>query len=99
MEQRLGEYRDRPSDVQVQAPQKVTDRRQSWEQYKFERERYLEAKAVAMKELHDRQKDEKREVCVHFLRRFPSFGDWLSAQSREDAYLVYRYPGQLLLSP
>ena len=151
LEQRLGEYRDRPSYVQVQAPQKVTDCRPSWEQYKSEREKYLEAKAVAMKELHDRQKeereelrrrqqtrrqeifreswkgrgrelnqlrsifafvqrkerleqrdrqkDEEREVRAHFLRRFPSFGDWLSAQSREDAYRVYRYPGQLLLSP
>ena len=151
LEQRLGEYRERPSDVQVQAPQKVTDCRPSWEQYKSEREKYLEAKAVAMKELHDRQKeereelrrrqqtrrqeifreswkgrgrelnqlrsifafvqrkerleqrdrqkDEEREVRAHFLRRFPSFGDWLSAQSCEDAYRVYRYPGQLLLSP
>ena len=31
--------------------------------------------------------------------RFPSFRDWLSDQSREDLYLVYRYPEQLLLSP
>ena len=151
LEQRLGEYQDRPSDVQVQAPQKVADRSSSWEQYKSERESYLEAKAVAMKELHDRQKeereelrrrqqtrrkeifreswkgrgrelnqlrsifafvqqkerlkqrdrqkDEERELRAHFLRRFPSFVDWLSAQSSEDAYRVYRYPGQFLLSP
>ena len=62
LEQRLGEYRERPSDVQVQAPQKVTDCRPSWEQYKSEREKYLEAKAVAMKELHDRQKEEREEL-------------------------------------
>ena len=151
LEQRLGEYQDRPSDVQVQAPQKVADRRLSWEQYKSERERYLEAKAVAMRELRDRQKeereelrcrqqtrrqeifreswkgrgrelnqlrsvfafvhqkerleqrerqkDEERELRAHFLRRFPSFRDWLFEQSREDAYRVYRYPGQFLLSP
>ena len=151
LEQRLGEYRDRPSDVQVQAPQRVTDRRPSLEQYRSERESYLEAKAAAMKglrdrqkeereelrrrqrtrrqeifreswkgrggelnqlrsifafvqqkerlEQRDRQKDEEREVCAHFLRRFPSFRDWLSDQSSEEVYRVYRYPGQLLLSP
>ena len=99
LEQRLGEYQDCPSDVQVQAPQKVADRCLSWGQYKSERESYLEAKAVAMKELHARQKDEEREVRAHFLRRFPSFKDWLADQSREDAYREYRYPGQFLLSP
>ena len=49
--------------------------------------------------LRERQKEEMQELRSHFLKRFPSFRDWLSAQSREDAYQIYRYPGQLLLSP
>ena len=49
--------------------------------------------------LRERQKEEMRELRSHFLKRFPSFRDWLSDQSREDAYQIYRYPGQLLLSP
>ena len=50
-------------------------------------------------ELRERQNEEMQELRSHFLKRFPSFRDWLSAQSREDAYQIYRYPGQLLLSP
>ena len=49
--------------------------------------------------LRERQKEEMRALRSHFLKRFPSFRDWLSDQSREDAYQIYRYPGQLLLSP
>ena len=151
LEQRLGEYQDRPFDVYVKAPQDVADSCPSWEQYKSERESYLEAKARAMKELRERQKEEREELRrfqrtrrkeifseswkgrgrelnqlrsifafvhrkeqlelrerqkeemeelrSHYLRRFPSFRDWLSDQSREDVYSIYRYPGQLLLSP
>ena len=49
--------------------------------------------------LRERQKEEMEELRSHYLRRFPSYRDWLSAQSREDLYQIYRYPGQLLLSP
>ena len=148
---RLGEYQERPANVVVQTPAKDSGKRNSWEQYKSERESYLDAKSTALRELRDRQKqerdalrrrqqlrrkeifreswkgrgrelnqlrsvfafvhqkerleqrerqkDEERELRAHFLRRFPSFRDWLSAQSREDSYRVYRYPGQFLLSP
>jgi hypothetical protein len=50
-------------------------------------------------ELRERQTEEMQELKSHFLKRFPSFKDWLADQSREDLYRVYRYPGQLLLSP
>ena len=151
LEQRLGEYQDRPLDVQVKVPQELADSYSSWEQYKAERESYLDSKAIAIKELRarqkqereelrrlqqsrrkeifaeswkgrgrelnqlrsifafvhrkeqlelrERQKEEMEELRSHYLRRFPSFRDWLSDQSREDLYQVYRYPGQLLLSP
>mgnify|MGYP006916024889 CR=1 FL=1 len=49
--------------------------------------------------LRERQQEEMEELRSHYLRRFPSYRDWLSDQSREDLYRVYRYPGQLLLSP
>ena len=151
LEQRLGEYQDRPLDVQVKVPQELADSYSSWEQYKAERESYLDSKAIAIKELRarqkqereelrrlqqsrrkeifaeswkgrgrelnqlrsifafvhrkeqlelrERQKEEMEELRSHYLRRFPSFRDWLSDQSSEDLYQVYRYPGQLLLSP
>ncbi|MBQ6919386.1 MAG: relaxase/mobilization nuclease domain-containing protein [Synergistaceae bacterium] len=50
-------------------------------------------------ELREYQSEEMLELKSHFLKRFPSFKDWLADQSREDLYQVYRYPGQLLLSP
>ena len=50
-------------------------------------------------ELREEQNAEMEELRSHFLKRFPSFKEWLSDQSREDLYQVYRYPGQLLLSP
>ena len=50
-------------------------------------------------ELRDRQSDEILELKSHFLKRFPSFKDWLSNQNNEDLYQVYRYPGQFILSP
>ena len=50
-------------------------------------------------ELREHQTEEMLELKSHFLKRFPSFKDWLADQSREDLYQVYRYPGQLLLSP
>ena len=49
--------------------------------------------------LREHQSEEILELKSHYLKRFPSFKDWLADQSREDAYRVYRYPGQFLLSP
>ena len=49
--------------------------------------------------LREHQGEEILELKSHYLKRFPSFKDWLADQSREDAYRMYRYPGQLLLSP
>ena len=40
-----------------------------------------------------------QELKSHFLKRFPSFKEWLSNQNDEDLYQIYRYPGQFLLSP
>lgn len=155
LEQRLGKYQERQSDIEIAERAKkktrVSASRSSWEQYKSERESYLDAKAKAVKELRtrqkqereelrrlqqtrrkeifaeswkgrgrelnqlrsifafvhrkeqlelrERQKEEMEELRSHYLRRFPSFRDWLSDQSREDLYRIYRYPGQLLLSP
>ena len=50
-------------------------------------------------ELREHQSEEMLELKSHFLKRFPSFKDWIADQSREDLYQIYRYPGQLLLSP
>ena len=50
-------------------------------------------------ELRERQSDEMQELKSHFLKRFPSFKDWLKAQNNEDLYQIYRYPGQFILSP
>ena len=49
--------------------------------------------------LREHQCEEILELKSHYLRRFPSFRDWLSDQSSEEVYRVYRYPGQFLLSP
>ena len=155
LEQRLGKYQERSFDVQIEQarrnPQQTVEVKSSWEKYKAEREKYLDAKTSALKELRERQKQERenlylrqkrrrqeifseswkgrgkelnqlrsffafahkkerlelreeqteemQELRSHFLKRFPSFRDWLSDQSRENLYQVYRYPGQLLLSP
>ena len=153
MEQRLGKYQERQSDIQIAERSKIRlpISRSSWERYKVERESYLDVKTKAVKELRTRQKQEREELRrlqqtrrkkmfseswkgrgrelnqlrsifafvhrkeelelrerqneemeelrSHYLRRFPSYRDWLSDQSREDLYRVYRYPGQLLLSP
>ena len=42
--------------------------------------------------LQERQREEMQKLRSHFLKRFPSFRDWLSDQSREDLYHIYRYP-------
>ncbi len=155
LEQRLGNYQERPSNIQIAEHAKkktvIPSSGSLWEQYKTERESYLDAKAKAIKELRarqrqereelrrlqqtrrkeifveswkgrgrelnqlrsifafvhrkeqlemrERQKEEIEELRSHYLRRFPSYRDWLSDQSREDLYRVYRYPGQLLLLP
>ena len=151
LEQRLGKYQCRKSDVIIQNQVKNSVAKSSWEEYQAERHNYLESKFSALKKLRERQKHERenlylvqknrrakifsenwkgrgaelnqirsifsfasqkerltlrerqkeemQELRSHFLKRFPSFRDWLSDQSREDLYSVYRYPGQLLLSP
>ena len=162
LERRLGKYQERRKDVTVQqgnsSHQEANEtssetqlRKTSWEEYCAERTHYLERKKSALKELRERQKEERENLCLvqkrrrteifseswkgrgaelnqvrsilsfasqrerlslrerqkeemeelrsHYLRRFPSFRDWLSDQSREDLYRIYRYPGQLLLSP
>ena len=49
--------------------------------------------------LREHHSEELLELKSHFLKRFPSFKEWLADQSREGLYRVYRYPGQFLLSP
>ena len=162
LERRLGKYQERRKDVTVQqgkssqqdskeATSEIQARKRSWEEYRAERTYYLESKKSALKELKERQKEEREslylvqkrrrtevfsgswkgrgaelnqvrsilsfasqrerlrlrerqkeemeELRSHYLRRFPSYRDWLSDQSREDLYQIYRYPGQLLLLP
>ena len=162
LEQRLGKYQERTSDIIIQVPSPNTQeanqsastallKKSTWEEYQAERHNYLENKTSALKNLRERQKQERenlywvqknrrtqifsenwkgrgaelnqirsifsfasqkerltlrerqreemQELRAHYLRRFPSFRDWLTDQSREDLYQVYRYPGQLLLSP
>ena len=50
-------------------------------------------------ELRERQNEEMQELKSHFLKRFPSFRDWLADQNNEDLYNLYRYPGEFILSP
>lgn len=47
-------------------------------------------------ELRERQSDEMQELKSHFLKRFPSFKNWLADQNN---YNLYRYPGEFILSP
>ena len=49
LEQRLGEYQDRPLDVQVKVLQELADSSPSWERYKSELESYLDVKMKAVK--------------------------------------------------
>ena len=155
LEQRLGEYQERPAEIQIMKTSNkssaTVEEKNLWEEYKSERGSYINAKTLALKNLRERQKREREnlylrqknrrqeifseswkgrgaelnqlrsffafahkkeqlelrehqseemlELKSHFLKRFPSFKDWIAAQSREDLYQVYRYPGQLLLSP
>lgn len=50
-------------------------------------------------ELREHQNDEMQELKSRFLKRFPSFRDWLADQNNEDLYNLYRYPGEFILSP
>ena len=50
-------------------------------------------------ELRERQNEELLELKSHFLKRFPSFKDWLISQNQEDLYRIYRYLGECFLSP
>ena len=49
-----------------------------------------------LREHHD---EELNELKSHYLRRFPSYKQWLADQKSEEMYRVYRYPGQLVLTP
>lgn len=51
---------------------------------------------LELRELHD---EELNELKSRYLRRFPSYKQWLADQKSEDLYRVYRYPGQLVLTP
>ena len=51
---------------------------------------------TAVKERH---KEELDELKSHYLRRFPSYKQWLADQDSEDVYRTYRYPGQFVLLP
>ena len=51
---------------------------------------------LELRELHN---EELNELKSHYLRRFPSYKQWLADQKSEDLYRVYRYPGTLVLKP
>jgi len=53
-------------------------------------------KYTEMKEEH---KEELDDLKSHYLRRFPSYKQWLEAQTSEDLLNVYRYPGHIILTP
>ncbi|MBQ9566410.1 MAG: relaxase/mobilization nuclease domain-containing protein [Synergistaceae bacterium] len=50
-------------------------------------------------DLKERHKEELDELKSHYLRRFPSYKQWLVDQASEDLYRTYRYPGQFVLLP
>ena len=51
---------------------------------------------LELRELHD---EELTALKSRYLRRFPSYKQWLAEQKSEDLYRVYRYPGTLVLTP
>lgn len=50
-------------------------------------------------EMREQQKEELDDLKSHYLRRFPSYKQWLAVQTSEDLLNVYRYPGQIVLTP
>ena len=60
---------------------------------------YAYAQKKERLELGEMQRMRLNELKTHFLRRFPSYKNWLAAQESEDLYRVYRYPGTLVLTP
>jgi len=50
-------------------------------------------------ELRERQNKKIQELKSHFMKRFPSFKDWIAEQDNEDLYRIYRYPEQFILLP
>ena len=70
LEQRLGEYQERKSEIIIQIPseifheenrakRKVFSKNFSWEKYLSEKNNYLEKKSSALKKLRERQKRER----------------------------------------
>lgn len=50
-------------------------------------------------DLKEQHKEELDELKSHYLRRFPSYKQWLADQDAEELYQTYRYPGQFVLLP
>lgn len=48
--------------------------------------------------LRERLQKELDEVKAHYLQRFPSYKRWLADQ-RTELFMLYRYPGQNILTP
>ena len=51
---------------------------------------------LELRELHD---EELNELKSCYLRRFPSYKQWLADQASDNLYRMYRYPGQFVLLP
>ena len=51
---------------------------------------------LELREFHD---EELNELKSCYLRRFPSYKQWLADQDSEELYRTYRYPGQFVLLP
>ena len=86
MEQRLGKYQERQSDIQIAERSKIRlpARRSSWERYKVERESYLDVKTKAVKELRTRQKQEREELRrLQQTRRKKMFSESWKGRGRE----------------
>ena len=86
MEQRLGKYQERQSDIQIAERSKIRlpACRSSWERYKVERESYLDVKTKAVKELRTRQKQEREELRrLQQTRRKKMFSESWKGRGRE----------------
>lgn len=51
---------------------------------------------LMLREKHWEQID---DLKARYLKRFPSYKKWLTAQENEELYEIYRYPGRALLAP
>jgi len=50
-------------------------------------------------ELRERQREEMQELKSHFLKRFPTFKDWLADQNQEDLSRIFQRLGEFILLP